>query len=118
MRVPPRLLRPALLGIVLTTLGGCASSSFGTDADARTAGDVPGRFLVGLSGSDAVAEPTPGDACRNPMVDPRDGTRLRLVRSSGTRGDYAVPAGRYGVGGGELLRLDCATGEAVGVVRR
>jgi hypothetical protein len=118
MSVPPRVRRPILLGAILVILGGCATSSFGTDADARAADDVPDHFLVGRPGPDATAEPTPGDGCRNPMVDPRDGTRLQLVRSSDNRGDYAVPEGRYGVAEGELLRLDCGTGAAVGVVRR
>lgn len=52
------------------------------------------------------------------MIDPRDGTELRLVRSQAGRGDYAVPTGRYDVAAGELLRLDCRTGEAIGIVER
>lgn len=68
----------------------------------------------------ALSEPRESGACRNPMVDPRDGTRLTLVQSqrggSGQVGDYRVPEGRYGVGTGELLRLDCGSGRPVGVV--
>ena len=55
--------------------------------------------------------------CLNPMVDPRDGTRLTLVNSQeGRIGDYGVPAGRYGVGGKELLRIQCGTGRAIGII--
>ena len=68
----------------------------------------------------ALSEPRESGACRNPMVDPRDGTRLTLVQSqrggSGQVGDYRVPEGRYGVGTRELLRLDCGSGRPVGVV--
>jgi hypothetical protein len=52
------------------------------------------------------------------MVDPRDGTTLKLIRSKDGRGDYEVPPGRYGVGEGKLLRLDCATGRIVAIVKR
>jgi hypothetical protein len=51
------------------------------------------------------------------MVDPRTGLRLVLERSESGHGDYAVPAGRYGVEPGHLLRLDCATGKTLGIVR-
>jgi hypothetical protein len=33
------------------------------------------------------------------------------------RGDYAVPAGRYGARRGELLRIDCVKRTAIGLVR-
>lgn len=59
-----------------------------------------------------------GRACNNPMLDPRDQTRLTLVRSAGGQGDYEVPQGRYGVGSGELLRLECGSGRVIGVVKR
>ena len=59
-----------------------------------------------------------GAACRSPMTDPRDGTQLRLVWSSGGLGEYEVPAGRYGVRAGEVLRVDCASGKAVGIAKR
>jgi hypothetical protein len=52
------------------------------------------------------------------MRDPRDGTELRMLRSHATRADYEVAPGRYGVGEHELLRLDCNTGQPLGIVRR
>lgn len=102
---------PAVAAALLT-LAACATGGGGMypiNAPARGASDVPPQFV---SGSAAAAE-----GCRNPMTDPRDGTRVRLVRSQGgTVGDYQVPAGRYGVGADELLRLECGTGRVIGVV--
>ena len=63
-------------------------------------------------------EPQPGDTCRNLLVDPRDETRLTLIRSANGRGDYEPEPPRYGLKEGQLLRVDCATGRAVGVVKR
>lgn len=98
-------------------LAGCASTDIGSDSQARAAVDVPDHFLVRAPEGDIV-QPSAGQGCRNPMVDPSDGTRLTLVRSRGDRGDYEAPAGRYGVGERELLRLECSTGKVVGVVER
>lgn len=79
--------------------------------------NVPDRFVVGSYDSDATEPARPGP-CRSPMVDPRDGTRLRMVAAAEGMGDYAVPEGRYGLAAGEYLRIECATGVPVGVVRR
>lgn len=105
-----------LLGLVLA-VAGCATSDFSADRILRAATDTPDRFLVGSLTSEALTEPMPATGCRSPMVDPRDGTRLILKRSAADRGDYVVPAGRYGIAVGELLRLDCATGRPLGVVK-
>ncbi|TMQ58821.1 MAG: hypothetical protein E6K76_06775 [Candidatus Eisenbacteria bacterium] len=96
--------------ITLSLVGGCASGI-------HPAIDAPTHFLVRAPDGRAV-EPTPGDECKNPMIDPRDGAPLILVRSAGGRGDYQVPVARYGVRKGELLRLECGTGNVVGIVRR
>ena len=108
----------ALVGLV--ALGACSTTSggFPDDRPLRDASDMPDHFLVGAPESAETSAPVAGGPCRNPMVDPRDGMRLVLARSSGGLGDYEVPAGRYGVGERELLRLDCGTGRAVGVVGR
>jgi hypothetical protein len=51
------------------------------------------------------------------MLDPADNAKVLLVRAvANRRGDYEVPAGRYGVRTGELLRLDCVTGGVIGIV--
>jgi len=60
----------------------------------------------------------PGANCRSPLTDGRDGTEIRMQRAAGGVADYAVPAGRYGVNEGELLRVRCETGEPLGIVRR
>jgi hypothetical protein len=111
-----------LVAIALLATAGCASRIPVRDAAAavRPATDTPDHFVVGTPDSDETTEPgaSPARECRSPMVDPRDRTRLRLVWSSGGQGEYEVLSGRYGVGSGEVLRLDCATGRAVGVATR
>jgi len=102
------LLFPLLLSV------GCATTA--APAVVGPAADTPDRFLV-IEG-DLSRPARASEGCRNPMVDPRDGTRLTLIRSASGQGDYSVPTGRYGVSDGALLRLNCATGEVVGVVSR
>ena len=64
----------------------------------------------------------PGEGCRNPLVDPRNGRALNLVRSKDGLGDYSVLGSQYeletayGVDPRHLLRIDCATGKALGIV--
>ena len=122
-----RGLKSAASSAVITVLlcsAGCAASAlsmYPTDAPVRAASDTPERFRVGsVDTAGVLTQPQRDGACRNPMVDPRDGTRLRLVQSRPVGddhiGDYEPPVGRYGVKPGELLRLNCGTGEAIGVV--
>jgi len=108
--------RAALLAAI-ALLSGCASSHHpwrGNPA-IQPAIDVPTHFLVPGPGGKTV-EPAPGP-CRNPMIDPRDGTRITLQQSTEGRGFYRVPAGRYGVKPGELLVVECGTGRVIGVVK-
>lgn len=119
---PSALFATMLSAFVLATVG-CGSSSYIHPASgpARSATATPDRFMVGtIAVGGTLTEPQPSGSCRNPMVDPRDGTRLTLVQSQpgpdGQLGDYAVPEGRYGVRPGELLRLHCGTGRTVGIV--
>lgn len=116
-------MRALPLVLLLVATAGCASlgtsGSFPDDATARPAVDVPARFepedpALRLTPGDTIA----GDGCRSPMVDPRDGTRIRFIRALVTRADYEVPGGRYGTGAGDVLRLDCNTGRVIGIVRR
>lgn len=105
------------VSLCLVVLMSCSSSPRKT-ADVnpeRSVVDAPDHFVIGEHGGPAVSEPSGSGECRSPMVDPRDGTRIQLVRSSGGVGDYEVPTGRYGVGKGEVLRLDCGSGRALGV---
>jgi hypothetical protein len=103
-----RFAAPAALAFLL----GCASTGA-----MKPAVDAPTHFLMRAPDGTAV-EPTPGGTCHNPMIDPRDGAALILVRSAGGHGDYQVPVARYGVRKGELLRLECGTGLVVGIVKR
>lgn len=101
-------------------LAGCASTSTGDLASPpdRPAVDVPERFILAMATAAAPPDTIAGSGCRNPLFDPRDGTRIILQRSASARADYAVPEGRYGVRAGELLRVACNTGEPIGIVRR
>jgi len=105
------------LSVVLASCALGTSGTFPSSADARSASNVPFRFdpdppAARVAPADTIA----GEGCRNPMLDPRDGQRLTLVRSLGGEGDYRVPMGTYGVRPGELLRLECNTGRVVGIV--
>ena len=112
-------MRPlALLGwsTAVAALGAaCNAVTIYPAAVLRLPENVPERFV--LADSTAIRG-TPGSAaCRSPIVDPRNGARLTLQRSSQGNGDYAAPAGSYGTRAGELLRVDCATGQTIGIVR-
>lgn len=104
----------ALLLLAPVFTSGCASSG-GPTAAIVPATDTPVAFLVEENG--ALRPPRAGEGCRNPLVDPRTDLRLVLERSEGGHGDYSVPEGRYDVGAGQLLQIDCATGQAIGIVR-
>ena len=104
----------AALSLVVLGLAACASAPRLRGA----ATDTPDRFqfLDAATGEKRVVDP--GPACESPLADPRDGTQLVLVRSSEGLGDYEVGVPKYGLSRYELLRVDCATGVAVGRVTR
>jgi hypothetical protein len=109
------LILPILLGISGCFIG-MSSSSGGV---VRSAEDVPNRFepknpMARIMPADTIA----GTGCLSPMVDPRDGTEVGFLRSDEGYADYAVPGRLYGVGAGELLRLECNTGKVLGIVHR
>ncbi len=113
MLIVPLRCAPLRVALGLFGLAGCVSArggNFPSDAQARPAVEVPAAFTFRVAAA--------GDRCQSPATDPRDGARLTLARSSGGRGDYVVPDGKYGVREREYLRLDCATGAVVGVVPR
>ena len=94
-------------------LASCASTSWPTDADSSVVSDAPDHFLVLEAATGATSEPS-GPACRSPMTDPRNGTRLALVRSKAGFGDYQPDTQRYGLVGNQLLRINCSDGRPVG----
>jgi hypothetical protein len=103
---------------LLSVISACSFGKATTYLSNRTPSGTPDHFVVGTSNGSATSEPTSGEGCRNPMVDPRGGTRLQLIRSAEGQVDYEVPPGRYGVSEDELLRLECGTGRVVEIVKR
>ncbi len=102
---------------VALLLAACGVTPKWLEITSRPATGVPEHFDAPHAGP---GEPT---ACTSPLRDPRDGTELVMLRSSNEAGhligDYTVaPAGQYGVGENEALRVDCRTWRAVGVVPR
>lgn len=99
----------------------CGSTSH-ADLTPEPLTGLPERFL---GAGDAGAAPA-GEACRSPLRDPASGVVLTLVRSGRDAvrvnvgwGDYAVsPAGSYGIGADQLLRVECGSGRPAGVVPR
>lgn len=133
IRIPDMRLRGASAALVLATLlaSGCIRREFSTvevtsgamTTDLRAATNLPDRFAVVTPGA------KPGD-CPPQLRDAGLHTTLRLQRSllypaadtaSAAHiavGDYLVePAGRYGEGDGEGLRVECGALRALGVVR-
>ncbi len=105
----------AICVLLMILLTACTSGSF-SDYDIRDAQGLPERFVLHDSiGADE--QPSSGE-CRSPLVDPRNGLTIDLIRSIPGQGDYTVTQGAFGVGENELLRVDCATGAAIGIVRR
>jgi hypothetical protein len=110
------------LAVLVLALAGCASTT--GDMSGPVVGvplDTPDHFMVARSGIGKYDEPKADGVCRNPMGDPRDKTELFLRRSAGGKGDYGVNpgvfgGGKYGMTTQQLLRIDCATGKAIGIV--
>lgn len=106
--------RSLLLSVLLAS---CGVSPDWVAFTPRPAVGVPAQFEAPNA---STGEPT---ACTSPLRDARDSTELMMLRSSNQGGspigDYAVsPAGRYGIGEKEALRVDCRTWRPVGVVPR
>lgn len=79
------------------------------------------RAAVAAPAALVTAEGTTGappGTCRSPLYDPADRTAFRLLRSREGLGDYEAPVSKYGVQEGEALRIECASGRPVGIVKR
>ena len=114
-------MRTLRLAPVVAALTACAvgSSGFPPNSSARPAVSLPPRFepenrRLRVPDADTLA----GPGCLTPLLDPRNGTAIVLSRSVTPYGDYDVPPGSYGVREGDLLRLECNEGKAIGIVRR
>jgi hypothetical protein len=109
------LLSVAFASVLTACAGVSATTGFPQSAPIRAATDTPARFdIASVGGGAAAADGT----CQSPIRDPRTGLELRFVRAVPGLGDYAVPEGAYGARAGELLRIDCRTWQAVGLVLR
>lgn len=102
-----------LLFFTVIILSGCGSSSnsFTSEEVIRKAVDTPEAFQHPEMDEE-------NKVCRSPLTDPRTGAEITFLRASWPYADFEVPTGRYGVNSGELLRVNCETGEAVGIVKR
>ena len=94
-------------------LAACATTHWPTPVDPSAVSVVPDQFL-GLDEATGARFESTGPGCRSPLVDPRDGTRLRLVESGAGVGDYLPERPRYGLTGDQRLRVDCRNGRALG----
>ena len=105
----------SVIGIIaLSFVAGCGSLNSSTVSESA--------ILRPATGISAPFEAAPGvsldGSCKSPLIDPVDGTEIRIERSfSSGMGEYSVPEGKYGVGKGELIRVNCNTGEVVGIVK-
>lgn len=108
----------SMVSLVLVLLFGLACATTGSSSGeiVREVLDGPEVFMVQQAG---ILSRVPGtSACLSPLFDPRDHAQIVLSRSRDGLGDYEVGKNRYGMGRGELLRIDCRTGAPVGIVRR
>jgi hypothetical protein len=70
---------------------------------------LPADEALRLQPEDTLA----GPGCLNPLVDPRDGSTLTLVRSAGGYGVYAAPETAPGSGNRVTYDVHCNTGRVV-----
>ena len=105
----------SLLVAAAALLAACNTATVYPTAVARAATDAPAAFT--RENGSAVSGTAGAATCFSPLVDPRNQARITMVRASQGSGDYSAPSGAYGVGAGELLRIDCSNGRALGVVR-
>jgi len=108
-----RLLIPAA---ILVAASACNNTQNYPTAVLRAAEGAPPQF-VRADGSPLLGPSGIAVSCPSPIKDPASGVQLTMVRSYQGRADYTVPQGAYGVSTGELLRVNCGDGSAVGIVR-
>jgi hypothetical protein len=123
MTTPPRLFSSAGSAAVGLALAACSaaagSGNFPTSVLPTMPNGAPTRFVPADSTKTlARADTSSAPPCISPMKDPGTGTLIVLVRSENGVGDYLAPSGSYGIPDGQLLRLECDSGEVLGLVRR
>jgi hypothetical protein len=92
-----------------------AAASFPPHITAGAPAATPARFEPVDPALRTVADTLAGPGCINPLADPRDGRTIQLRRSQSGVGDYETASG-YGLGPGQLLRVECNSGKVLGVV--
>ena len=106
-----RRLLPALLLAAMA----CGSANTPFNATPRPLAGLPASLTPPAGANDDTA-------CRSPLTDPADGSRLTLERSwrrdGASVGDYRTEPGKYGLRDGEFLRVDCRTWQPLGAVPR
>lgn len=106
------------------------------DTVLRPASNLPARFAIRNLSAPGSPMTEATQVCAATLVDPRISAGLQLIRASQSSrtagshdtlvtssysgfGDYAVtPSGTYGVRARELLRVDCTSNRALGIVGR
>jgi hypothetical protein len=130
MRTKTLRLLAGVGAVAVLALSGCATGK--NDMSRPIVGvpvNMPDHFMVVMSGVARVEDPKPGEDCKSPLADPRGKTVrtvLRLLRSAEGKGDYmvetmgdeslGVDGKAYGLTSRQLLRIDCSTGKALGIV--
>jgi len=116
MKTVARAPRSAAAVALALALGACSAGTNGAGMAA-----TPGALPPGAPTRFAPADSTkalPASGCLSPLKDPQSGTTIILVRSENGVGDYLAPSGAYHIPDGKLLRLDCSSGDVLGLVRR
>ncbi|MBB1060829.1 hypothetical protein [Marilutibacter spongiae] len=101
--------------LAATLMAACVSTTPPAPANLGPLHGMPPQFQV-LDRSTGSAHAASGPDCQSPLVDPRDGTRLVLMRSNNGAGDYRPDSIRYGLTISQLLRVDCHSGRPLGAV--
>lgn len=108
---------PLLAAVALTTsAAACSTGTGGTSLSTVPQPLPPGtptRFVPADS-----TKALPAEGCLSPLKDPQSGTTIILVRSENGIGDYLAPSGAFHIPDGKVLRLECSSGEVLGLVRR
>ena len=110
------LLRPLAAAAMMVAAAACNTRTVYPTPVLRPAEGAPPSF-VRTDGSPMLGPSGVAVSCPSPVMDPNTHAQLTMVRSYAGRADYSVPQGAYGVGAGELLRVECGNGTAVGIVK-
>jgi hypothetical protein len=104
--------------LILATAGGCSTVKQTMKETLRTVPEEIERPATATPGTFVREDGVPnlGTTCLATLVDMQDKSTIQLVRTlKSGMGDYRVTAGKYGVGEGELLRVDCTTARPIGI---